>query len=107
ISKYQDHQPYYRQLEMFKRSGVHLAASTVNDWSASAINLLEPLYQQLKKDVLGSDYIQVDETTIPVLDKDKPGATRKGYHWVVRSPENGQLFFHYDKGSRAGHVVVD
>ncbi|NDV80341.1 IS66 family transposase, partial [Dysgonomonas sp. 511] len=92
---------------MFKRSGVHLAASTVNDWSASAINLLEPLYQQLKKNVLGSDYIQVDETTIPVLDKDKPGATRKGYHWVVRSPENGQLFFHYDKGSRAGHVVVD
>ncbi|NDV67357.1 IS66 family transposase [Dysgonomonas sp. 25] len=107
ISKYQDHQPYYRQLEMFKRSGVHLAASTVNDWSASSINLLEPLYKQLKKNVLGSDYIQVDETTIPVLDKDKPGATRKGYHWVVRSPENEQLFFHYDKGSRAQYVVVD
>lgn len=107
ISKYQDHQPFYRQLEIFKRGGIHLAASTVNDWSASAINLLEPLYEQLKKNVLGSDYIQVDETTIPVLDKDRSGATRKGYHWVVRSPENRQLFFHYDKGSRAQYVVVD
>lgn len=107
ISKFQDHQPFYRQLEIFKRSGIHLAASTVNDWSASAINLLEPLYQQLKKDVLSSDYIQIDESTIPVLDKDKPGATRKGYHWVVRSPEKQQLFFHYDKGSRAQYVVVD
>ena len=41
------------------------------------------------------------------MDKDKPGAARKGYHWVVRSPENHQLFFHYDKGSGAQYVVVD
>lgn len=107
VSKYQDHLPFYRQIEMFKRVGVHLAASTVNDWSASAIDLMEPLYRQLKKNVLDCDYIQVDESTIPVLDKDKPGAARKGYHWVVRSPENRQLFFHYDKGSRAQYVVVD
>ena len=107
VSKFQDHQPFYRQLEIFKRNGVHLAASTVNDWCASAINLLEPLYEQLKKNVLNSDYIQIDESTIPVLDRDKPGATHKGYHWVVRSPEKQQLFFHYDKGSRAQYVVVD
>lgn len=107
VSKYQDHQPLYRQIEILKRSGIHLAASTVNDWCTSAINLLEPLYRQLKKNVLNCDYIQVDESTIPVLDKDKPGAARKGYHWVVRSPENNQLFFHYDKGSRARYVIVD
>ena len=57
--------------------------------------------------MLGCDYIQIDETTIPVLDKDKPGATRKGYHWVVRSPELKSLFFHYDKGSRAQYVAVE
>jgi transposase len=107
ISKYQDHLPLYRQIEMLKRNGVRLAASTVNDWCASSINLLKPLYERLKKEVLSSDYIQIDESTIPVLDKDKPGASRKGYHWVVRSPELHQLFFHYDKGSRAGYVVVD
>lgn len=107
ISKYQDHLPFYRQLEIFKRSGVHIAASTVNDWCTSAINLLEPLYQTLRKQVLGCDYIQVDESTIPILDKDKPGAAKKGYFWVVRSPEQQQLFFHYDKGSRAQYVVVE
>jgi transposase len=93
ISKYRDHLPFYRQIEMLKRNGVHLAASTVNDWCASPINLLEPLYERLKKEVLSSDYIQVDESTIPLLDKDKPGAARKGYHWAVRSPEVHQLFF--------------
>ncbi len=69
--------------------------------------MLEPLYGELKKRVLGCNYIQIDETTIPVLDKDKPGATRKGYHWVVRSPALKSLFFHYDKGSRAQYVAVE
>ena len=49
----------------------------------------------------------MDESTIPVLDKDKPGAARKGYHWVVRAPLKQQLFFHYDRGSRAQYVIVD
>lgn len=106
-SKYLDHLPFYRQREIFKRSGVELAASTVNDWCASAIALLEPLYLRLCKQVLNCDYVQVDESTIPVLDKDKPGATKKGYFWVVRSPQQQQLFFHYDKGSRAQRVVVE
>ena len=49
----------------------------------------------------------MDESIIPVVDKDNPGATKKGYHWVVRSPELKSLFFHYDKGSRAKYVAVD
>lgn len=107
VGKYQDHLPLYRQIGIFSRGGVHLKASTVSDWVHSAIELLEPLYNTLRDRVLNCDYIQVDESTIPVLDKDKRGATKKGYHWVVRSPELNALFFHYDRGSRAQRVVVD
>lgn len=106
VGKYQDHLPLHRQIGILARSGVQLKASTVSDWVQGAAELLEPLYECLRKRVLGCDYIQVDESIIPVLDKDKPGATRKGYHWVVRSPELKSLFFHYDKGSRAQYVVV-
>lgn len=106
VSKYQDHLPFYRQLEIFKRQDVHLAASTVNDWFADAVDLLRPLYEALKREVLATDYIQIDESTIPVVDKDKPGATRKGYHWIVNSPVLKLLFFHYQKGSRAQYVVI-
>lgn len=107
VGKYQDHQPLHRQIDILRRSGVSLSPSTVNNWVASAATLLEPLYQKLRERVLGCDYIQVDESIIPVMDKDKPGAARKGYHWVVRSPEEGCLFFHYDRGSRAGRVAVE
>lgn len=107
VGKYQDHLPLHRQIGIFVRAGVQLKASTVSDWVQGAAELLEPLYEKLRERVLGCDYIQVDESIIPVLDKDKPGATRKGYHWVVRSPELKSLFFHYDKGSRAQYVVVE
>lgn len=86
VSKYQDHIPFYRQLDIFLRQDVHLPASTVNDWFADAVDFLRPLYETLKRQILSTDYIQIDESTIPVVDKDKPGSTRKGYHWIVKSP---------------------
>lgn len=105
--KYRDHLPLHRRIGIFARAGVRLKASTVSDWVQGAAELLEPLYRKLRERVPGCDYIQVDESIIPVLDKDKPGATRKGYHRVVRSPELRSLFFRYDKGSRAQYVVVE
>lgn len=107
INKYMDHLPFHRQMEIFKRVGVHLAASTVNGWFQASIDLLEPLYEELQRRVLETDYIQMDETTIPVLDKDKPGGTQKGYHWIVRSPQEKKLFFHYDHGSRTQRVAIE
>jgi len=107
VSKYQDHLPFYRQIEMFRRQGISLAPATVNGWFSSSVDLLEPLYETLKKEVLSSDYIQIDESTIPVMDKDHPGATRKGYHWIIRAPEMRKLYFHYDEGSRSKRVAID
>ncbi|MDR1500159.1 MAG: IS66 family transposase, partial [Tannerellaceae bacterium] len=37
----------------------------------------------LKRAFLRDDYIQVDETTLPVVDR--PGSARKAYVWAVRS----------------------
>jgi hypothetical protein len=56
---------------------------------------------------MASDYMQMDETTIPVMDRDHPGATRKGYHWIIRAPELRKFYFHYDEGSWAQRVAVD
>jgi transposase len=106
VSKYQDHLPFYRQIEMFKRDGVSLSPATVNSWFSASVDLLEPLYETLKKAILSSDYIQIDETTIPVMDKDHPGGTKKGYHWIIRAPQERKLYFHYDGGSRAQRVAI-
>jgi len=98
VSKYIDHLPFYRQRQIFKRQKIDLAESTINDWFSSVCRLLEPLYDELKKQTLKSTYIQADESPMPVLTKDKPGSTHKGYQWVYHSPPDRLVFFDYRKG---------
>jgi transposase len=106
IGKYMHHMPFHRQLVIFKQSGVSIPASTVNGWFKGSSDLLRAMYHRLREIVTESDYIQVDETTVPVIDNKKQRAA-KSYLWVVRSVMNNLMFFHYDQGSRAQRVVID
>ena len=105
VSKYLYHLPFHRIIEMLKHSGVRLPASTINGWFSASSDLLRTLYLRLKELVLASDYIQVDESTVPVIDNKKHRAV-KAYLWAVRSVMKNLTFFHYDKGSRGQKVVI-
>jgi len=98
IDKYTDHLPIHRQIQRFEREGIKLPASTLTDWIGATCTLLEPLYESLRKLVLSSQYLQVDETPIKVLDKDKKGTTHRGYHWVYHTPEKRLVLFDYREG---------
>jgi transposase len=104
LQKYEYHVPFYRQVQAFHHLGLRIPENTLNGWFKPACELLAPLYEELKKDVLQTDYIQVDETTLPVIDRDSHQA-KKEYLWVVRSVMERQVFFHYDDGSRSGKTV--
>ena len=86
-NKYVDHLPLYRQIERFKRDGMTLSASTLNDTVKNSCGLLKPLYQHLREQVLSDDYLQVDETPIKVLDPSTKGKTHRGYHCEYRDWE--------------------
>lgn len=104
--KYVYHLPFHRQIAMLKQQGLTIPASTVSNWFMGGSDLLRALYYQLRDIVLESDYIQVDESTVPVVDNEKH-RTVKSYLWMVRSVMEKLIFFHYDKGSRAQKVVID
>jgi len=106
LSKYMYHIPFHRKIAMFKQAGVTLPASTVNGWFSGSSDLLRALYNRLREIVLATDYIQVDESTVPVVNSEKH-RTVKSYLWVVRSVMENLVFFHYDKGSRAQKVVIE
>ena len=99
VSKFIDHLPFYRQIQIFKRDfNWTLSDSTINDWFAACCKLLEPLYQEMRRRALESTYLQVDESPIKVLDSDKPGSTHQGYQWVYHSPVERIVFFDYRNG---------
>ncbi|TFG74457.1 MAG: IS66 family transposase [Thermodesulfobacteriales bacterium] len=106
MGKYMYHLPFHRQISLFKLEGIRIPASTVNDWFAGCSDLLRALYYRLKEIVLESDYIQIDESTVPVINHEKQRAV-KAYLWVVRDVMKKLVFFYYDKGSRAQKVVIE
>ncbi|MCE2771760.1 MAG: transposase [Saprospiraceae bacterium] len=56
-SKFVDHLPFYRQIEMFRRQfGWELHKATLNDWFCPSCTLLQPLYECHSKQVLETDY---------------------------------------------------
>jgi transposase len=97
VSKYVDHLPFYRQKKIFERQNVQIAESTIGNWYLNTCELLKPLSDALLKQLLQSGYLMADETPIPVLTKDKPGATHKGYMWVYYDPLGKQALFRYHK----------
>lgn len=105
VGKYVDHLPFHRQIEMFKRVGVYLPPPTVNGWIRETADLLRPLHFRLQELVMQADYLQSDETTMPVIRDEKHKAV-KGYIWLVRSVMDGRQFFYYDHGSRGGEIVL-
>ena len=65
-SKYCDHLPLHRQEAIFARLGVELGRSTMADWVARCADLLEPIYEAMKAEVLAGRKIHVDETPVSV-----------------------------------------
>ncbi len=98
IHKYIDHLPLYRQRQIFKRFGIEIAASTIDSWIAYLGKLFKPLYDSLYQQVKSQSYLQADETTTKVLDKNKKGKTHLGYYWAYHAPLHAAVVFDYQKG---------
>jgi len=107
--KYADHLPLYRQKQRFARENISLASSTIEGWVKQALGRLEPLYQQLKFDIKAKGYLQVDETSIKVLESDKKGAAHSGWYWVYHSPLDGLVLMDYQltRGSSGSKNMLE
>jgi len=74
------HPPLYRQEGMIARSGLELSRSSMCGWMLGCAELLQPLVELMKKNVLASKVIQSDDTTVPTLGLVK-GSAKDGRLW--------------------------
>jgi transposase len=81
VSKYCDHQPLYRQSEIYARQGVELERSTLADWVGGCSRLLEPLVETLRRYVISAGKLHADDTPVPVLAPGN-GKTKTGRLWT-------------------------
>ena len=90
---------------MFKQLGLELPQSTVESWFHATADLMRSLYYEIEKVILNEDYVESDETTVPVVNNEKK-RTVKGYLWLARAILKPLVIFHYHKGSRSKKVAL-
>lgn len=107
LQKFEYHVPFYRQIKQLAHMGMEgVKEATMVGWYQRTMELLRPVYNALVAEIMKSDYCQADETTTPVMNKEKH-QTDKEYLWMVRAVMEKLVAFFYDDGSRAGEVIKD
>jgi transposase len=92
VSKYADHLPLHRQSRILAREGLDFPRSTLCDLAAQAASALQPIADELRRQVLASGYVQTDDTSIVVLEPDASGSI-KGRVWTYLDPLGGRVVF--------------
>jgi transposase len=104
VSKYQDALPLYRQETILQRIGVELPRATLANWMIQTGTLIQPVINLLRDRLLDHDILQMDETTVQVLNEAGKSAQSKSYLWLQRGgpPDQPVVLYDYDPGRGAG-----
>ena len=103
-AKFGHHQPLNRQSDAYRREGVDIDTSTLADWVGACAAVTMPLVELIRRHVLAAARIHGDDTTVPVLAKER---TITGRLWTyVRDdrpfagpdPPAAVFFYSRDRG---------
>lgn len=93
IKKYASHLPIYRQQADLERDfGIELSRSTLNAAVLTAGELLMPMMDILKADLLAGGYIQADETPVGVQSAETQGRNHQAYEFQYSRPGGPVVF---------------
>jgi len=105
IAKYCQHLPLYRQEAMWKsEAGVEIGRATLDGWLMRVGEVLQPVVAEMRRHLLTGNYLQADETTVPVQVRggEKKGSNHQAYLWQYGKP-GGETVFDFCMGrDRAG-----
>ena len=103
VAKYIDHQPLYRQENIFARAGFAIPRSTMAQWVGECGMQLQPLVDALKDELLHYRVLHADETPVAML-KPGNGKTHRAYLWsyCTTAFEDQQIVVFDFADSRAG-----
>ncbi|MBC2460532.1 IS66 family transposase [Clostridium beijerinckii] len=102
ILKYQHAMPLYRQEAYFDMMGATLSRQTLCNWTMSAAEALEPIYNHMKKELINRNYIHADETTLKVINDNGKDSKSKKYMWLyMNETESGPVILYDYQSTRS------
>lgn len=105
VSKYADALPLYRQQGILGRIGIDVSRATLAAWMIKLGELVQPLINLMREELLESGFVQCDESRYQVLKELGKAAESLSYIWVQRSIAHSHplILYEYDR-SRSAEV---
>jgi transposase len=94
--KYLHALPLYRQETYFKMLGVNLSRQTLSNWIIGSATEFHTVYDIMKEELLKSNYVQADETTLQVIDDGGKDSKSKKYMWIYKTGNHINPIILYD-----------
>lgn len=96
VAKYADHQPVYRQvMGLVRDQGIALPYATADRAVIAAAALTIPLADAMLGELKAGNYLQADETRVPVLDPRVAGKAATGWLWTYSHPRGAVVYRHH------------
>lgn len=108
--KYVYHLSANRIRKMLGNEGLRMSTSSLNSYMQNGMSLLkEKLEEPMRREMLSTVYLMVDETAevVGVEGEDGSKSFKKRYMWAFFAKLKNMVYYLYEKGSRARSVVVE
>ena len=102
VKKFADHMPLHRIREIYKRHGPDIPVSTMADWVTAGAEAAFPVAQEIRRRMLASGVVQVDATPLTVLDRDKPGGSKRGHMYAMLGDDTWVVYDYRPTGEGTG-----
>ena len=93
VNKYCDHCPLYRQsVALLRDAGIDISRATMCGWVMIIGEMLMPVAEAMRHQLLAGNYIQADETPVDVQTHDGSGTNHQAYLWQYGTPGGMAVF---------------
>jgi transposase len=104
--KYCEYVPYFRQEGAFRRIGVELSRQNMANWQYGVCEKLQPLLGLIKEHIRSGNVVQMDETTMAVMNEVGRENRQTSYMWLARGgpPGKAALWYEYRRTREKKHI---
>ena len=105
--RFANHMPYYRLEAKYRAEGLDLSRSVLCESMARCAELLEPIAEALRKEVLASPVVHTDDTPVTLaMPQSSEGGSRQARVWVYLNPEGRHWYEFTESRKRDGPARV-
>ena len=103
--RFGNHMPYYRLEGKYGQEGLDLSRSVLCESTARCAELLEPIAEELRQEVMASEVVHTDDTPV-TLAKSAEGGARQARVWVYLNAQGRHWYEFTDSRKRDGPARV-